>query len=386
MKIEFEVECNVERDYWVEQLAGTFDLDVEGKAKRSFKVDLPSLDDPWRVGAIVGPSGSGKSVIAREAYGDAFIEGYGWDDRSVVSNFELPQTPKDDQPSIKDITRSLSSVGFSSPPDWLKPYRVLSNGQKFRADLARALMDPRPLIVFDEFTSVVDRQVAQVGSKAVAKAVRHDPGGKRFVGVSCHYDFLAWFEPDWVLDLNAGKLARGWVQREQKPLERCLGTRPSVEVRIHRATRRIWPMFAPHHYLSGDLHVASECYAAVIDERPVAFLATLHRVHPGKRRFRAAHRLVVLPDYQGLGLAKVLLEYVAALESRRQEVDGFRIISSHPALIQTLRHSDRWRCVHWNDGTSRNQGLVARGAAGRLGASSRIRISATFEYCPGQDQ
>jgi len=74
--------------------------------------------------------------------------------------------------SVEDITSAFNSVGFSSPPSWLKPYSVLSNGQKMRVDLARAILEDNQLFVFDEFTSVVDRNVAQIGSFAMQKAIR----------------------------------------------------------------------------------------------------------------------------------------------------------------------------------------------------------------------
>ena len=106
--------------------------------------------------------------------------------------------------TIKDITGTLTAVGFSSPPHWIKPYHVLSNGERFRCDLARAILEGGDLVVFDEFTSVVDRTVARIGSAAVAKAVRRM--GRRFVAISCHYDIAPWLEPDWVLDMQTGTL------------------------------------------------------------------------------------------------------------------------------------------------------------------------------------
>ena len=111
----------------------------------------------------------------------------------------LPPAP------IKDITGILTAVGFSSPPSWIKPYRVLSNGERFRCDLARAILEGGELVVFDEFTSVVDRTVARIGSAAVAKAVRRT-GPPRFVAISCHYDIARWLQPDWVLDMQGRTL------------------------------------------------------------------------------------------------------------------------------------------------------------------------------------
>ena len=74
--------------------------------------------------------------------------------------------------SLDDITKSFNAVGFSSPPSWLKSYNVLSNGEKMRVDLARALLENKELFVFDEFTSVVDRYIAKIGSLAVQKTIR----------------------------------------------------------------------------------------------------------------------------------------------------------------------------------------------------------------------
>ena len=126
--------------------------------------------------------------------------------------------------SIKDITAVLTAVGFSSPPSWIKPYRVLSSGERFRCDLARAILEGGDLVVFDEFTSVVDRTVARIGSAAVAKAVRRM--GRRFVAISCHYDIAAWLEPDWVLDMQSrrprsgggfGGPPSGWTSIDRTP-------------------------------------------------------------------------------------------------------------------------------------------------------------------------
>lgn len=111
----------------------------------------------------------------------------------------------DDMPQNVDmetIEKMFYSVGFGSVPSWLKPYSVLSNGEKMRVDLARAMLE-KEFIVFDEFTSVVDRQVAKVASIAIHKAIKRT--AKKFIAISCHYDILEWLEPDWVFDTNEMK-------------------------------------------------------------------------------------------------------------------------------------------------------------------------------------
>lgn len=166
---------------------GQFDLESEHAVER-FSGTLPIEDLDWSVGVIYGASGTGKSTIAKELFPDAYFRGFDYSGASVL----------DDMPGgsdVRTICQTFNSVGFSSPPSWLKPYDVLSNGEKMRVDLARCILSGQELIVFDEFTSVVDRTVAQIGSFALQKAIRRS--GMRFIAVSCHSDILDWLEPDW---------------------------------------------------------------------------------------------------------------------------------------------------------------------------------------------
>jgi alpha-D-ribose 1-methylphosphonate 5-triphosphate synthase subunit PhnL len=167
--IDTAASCPIHDSFRVRQVAGMFDLPVEKTSAARFAVEVPGADEPWQVGAIVGPSGSGKSTVARAAFGEAVQGRFDWPaDRAVIDC--LGEGP------IKRVTQTLTAVGFSSPPAWLKPYAVLSGGEQFRCDLARALLGEKPLVVFDEFTSVVDRAAARIGSAAVGRAVRREGG------------------------------------------------------------------------------------------------------------------------------------------------------------------------------------------------------------------
>jgi ABC-type ATPase with predicted acetyltransferase domain len=157
--------------------------------EKRFVGSLPLEDFKWQIGVIVGRSGSGKTSIAKQLFPDAYIRGFEYTSKCVLDDFlqEL---------ETSEITRMLCSVGFASPPDWLKSYDCLSQGEKMRVDIARALCLEKSLIVFDEFTSVVDREIAKVSAFAISKAVRRS--SKKFIAVTCHYDVVDWLEPDWV--------------------------------------------------------------------------------------------------------------------------------------------------------------------------------------------
>lgn len=176
----------------VESIRGTYDLQSRN-IEEHFEGDI-ELPSKWNIGLIVGKSGSGKSTIAKELFGDFIVESYQYTHDSIL----------DDMPkgvSVNDISQALNSVGFSSPTSWLKSYSVLSNGEKMRCDIARAILENKGMFVFDEFTSVVDRNVAQIGSFALQKAVRRN--GKQFIAVTCHYDVEDWLMPDWVFNTDS---------------------------------------------------------------------------------------------------------------------------------------------------------------------------------------
>lgn len=339
------------------QVSSLTDIEVTGLAERSWAVHLPIGDRDWSVGLVVGPSGSGKSTIARALWPGAYTTGSDWpEDRSVVDAFPAGM-------GIKDVTGLLTSVGLGSVPAWLRPYSTLSNGERFRADTARALAENPDLVVMDEFTSVVDRQVAKVTSHTVQKAVRR--GGRKFIAVSCHYDIAEWLQPDWVYEVPTDTLTWGSVP-----------PRPALELRVHAVPRSVWPLFAPHHYLSSSLNTSAKCFGGWIGEDLVAFTSYLHFPHARTRNIKLNHRLVVLPDYQGMGIGVRLNEWLG----QHLHEQGFRLrcVITHPGLIHAYAASSRWRDVSPVSG----QGRYTNGRNGRDDRHMDLRRMATrsFEY------
>ena len=96
---------------------------------------------------------------------------------------------------VNEIEKLFYAVGFGSVPCWCKPYHVLSNGEKMRVTLARAIAE-KDFFVFDEFTSVVDRTVAMTLCLSLNKCLKKYPD-KKVILVSCHKDILEWLDSDW---------------------------------------------------------------------------------------------------------------------------------------------------------------------------------------------
>jgi GNAT superfamily N-acetyltransferase len=324
MKTRIEVSSPVDLSARVRQAASLFDMPLEEKSHRVWSHDLPLDEREWNVGLVMGPSGAGKSMMANHLWPEHVITGYEWSPlRSLLDDFPSGM-------GIKDITGLLSSVGFGSPPAWVRPYGTLSSGEAFRATIARALAEADgDLVVIDEYSSVVDRQVAKVASHTVQKAVRAQ--GSQFIAVSCHYDIEEWLQPDWTYDVAASEFTWRSVQRH-----------PPVVLEIRECPRALWQaLFAQHHYLSASLHQASKCFAGYVDGRPVAFTAFLNFPHPGTKNIRMGHRLVVLPDWQGLGIARRMDDWLG--HWLYGQGLRFRSVVAHPAMIHYHLSSPRWR-------------------------------------------
>jgi len=183
MQTTITVETSIDPSPRVVQVRGLFDLAEQKTSCVQWSVSLPLEERPWLIGLITGPSGCGKSTVARRLWPDSVQWRHDWSEgASILDGFPAGL-------GIKEITALLSSVGFSSPPAWLRPFRVLSTGQQFRVTLARLLAEalanradqPGRPIVFDEFTSVVDRtngaSLSEAGGKSGASGSEDGSSG-----------------------------------------------------------------------------------------------------------------------------------------------------------------------------------------------------------------
>jgi GNAT superfamily N-acetyltransferase len=93
----------------------------------------------------------------------------------------------------------------------------------------------------------------------------------------------------------------------------------------------MWQMFRQYHYLNGSLGAGVRCYTAVYQGKPVAFVAVA--CVRMKAKYYRVSRLVVLPDCQGIGVGKRLLNFIAELYSSQTKMP-FYILTSNPQIIR----------------------------------------------------
>lgn len=326
MQVQVRNRCSDFNSYRAARVKSLFNC--ETGADFSLDAELPLDAEGWQIGVIVGPSGSGKTSFGRAIWPDCGIyDGdLGWPEDKPIVEAIAPAG------NFDDVTGALSAVGLGSVPAWLRPYKALSNGERFRAGLARVIAEGLDRVIIDEFTSVVDRQIAKVGASAFQKSWRRTQG--RAVLLSCHYDILDWVEPDWIYDTASGELERGRLRR-----------RPKLELEIFKTDGAYWPMFEPHHYLKLPRMVAARYYVGFVDGEAVCHIATSPKLEVGGMR---ACRMVVMPEWQGAGVGMRFLNAVCSMQfdpgvnQYAERTKAVYFHTSHPGLCAALRRDKRW--------------------------------------------
>jgi len=181
----------VEQDEFTAKVAQAFDLDFDGV----IETEIPEFEFPeynsYNIGLIVGASGSGKSTILKKLKAASAFETPWNPNKAIVSHFDSPD----------EAIEKLHACGLASVPTLCKPYHVLSNGEKYRAEFARLLEHD---LIMDEFTSEVNRETAKSLCVSVSKYIRKKDI-KNIVLASCHKDIIPWLQPDWVFDCDSGE-------------------------------------------------------------------------------------------------------------------------------------------------------------------------------------
>lgn len=244
--------------------------------------------------------------------------------KPLISNFDWLEP--------KEVTFLLSAMGLASVPTWLRPYSLLSNGEQYRASLAYKVgkASENDVILIDEFTSVVDRDVAKAMSNALQKYIRKY--NKRIILASCHFDIMEWLLPDWTYSPLKGRVERHDCR---------LSTKPKIELSIFRCRYETWNIFKQYHYLTENLSKSAKCFLTTINDKPVAFNAVLPLPSGTIQNAFRMSRTVVLPDYQGLGIGGCVSDYLAKLHVK----DGKRFYAktSNPSLWSKRENSGNWR-------------------------------------------
>lgn len=349
--MKIELKHKIINDEYTNYVYDAYDIQNKEQTNVTIENNI-KIDFDWNIGVIYGGSGSGKSTLLK-TFGE--INNPKFDnEKSLISNFNW-MTPQ-------EVTHLLSAMGLSSVPCWLRPYSTLSNGEQYRANLAYCVAKAKEndVILIDEYTSVVDRDVARAMSNALQKYIRREK--KKIILASCHFDIMDWLNPDWIYSPNKRRVERPDCLRLE---------RPKIKLEIFRCRYETWNLFKHHHYLSHDLNPASQSYIILWNDKPVCFVAILPFPGVGDSKTRRISRIVTLPDYQGLGIGKKIIDYFSSLYSKINSQMYIRTIN--PALGISLTKD----YLNWQPTTSNLKADFANDTSGRKLLN---RPSYSFKY------
>jgi len=169
--IDKRFHTRVARSQRVVEVAEAFGLGLDDKEFVIFddlKLDVAQGDVIY----ITGQSGSGKSLLLRELSAQMAREG-----QKVANLDEVaidPDVPLIDQigTSTNDAIRLLSIAGLNDAYLFIRKPGELSDGQRYRFKLAKAIESEADVWVADEFMAVLDRTAAKVIAYALQKTAR----------------------------------------------------------------------------------------------------------------------------------------------------------------------------------------------------------------------
>ena len=296
------------------------DREQEHVIYRDFELKLAEGDVVY----ITGDSGSGKSVLLRSLEEDLGAEAINIDDVAIATDKPLIDTVG---ATFRDALRLLSRVGLNDAFLFLRRYPELSDGQRYRYNIARMIDSGRRFWLCDEFCSTLDRTTAKIVAYNIQKLSRRS--GATLIVATTHIDLEE--------DLSPSILIRkGWgedIDVEYRPNEEapfCTATR---DIAIRAGSKEDYDRLGHLHYRDsrvpvphkffimekGDelVGVSAYCYPPVYAGGRKKAVGYRPRIEELNRDWAIISRVIIHPKYRTIGLGARLIRETLPLVGRR---------------------------------------------------------------------
>lgn len=219
----------------------------------------PPLDFlPHRITFITGPSGAGKSRLLRQLVHHASrrhhtildLQQLQLPNRAVIDLMAYAHggDTSDEQTTLTAL-ESLSRAGLGEVWTYLRTPKELSEGQRWRLKLAIAIETltrpvnglSSPLLLADEFTSLLDRITAHILSRWLRKALITRP--IHAILATSHEDIALALQPDRIIRCDFGTITveeRRGNDESRNPNSETIPKPPmSKRIRVNYHTRHV---------------------------------------------------------------------------------------------------------------------------------------------------
>ena len=133
---------------------------------------------------------------------------------------------------------------------------------------------------------------------------------------------------------------------------------------------RMWQIFKKYHYLSHTFNDASRVFVCLCNEQLAGFCGVLHLPHPRVKNIKKEHRVVVLPDFQGIGIGSAFTDEVARMF--HENGCKYTCVTSNPSMIMARKRNKKWALTRFGR-EEKQTGILS-------GTGSNKRLTARFIY------
>lgn len=162
------------------------------------------------------------------------------------------------------------------------------------------------------------------------------------------------------------------------------GKRPEIKLTVRRVEPTVWKsmLFDKSHYLTTELNKSCKCLLFEWNGVPVAFVGILNTPRKGIPYGCSISRLVILPDYQGLGLSTIIFNFVGGIVKSLSDEDHdykLYIKTAHSKFGEALSRNPNVRGTVF-DGKGRDK----KSADNQRYRNRLTRVSYCKEYIGGK--
>lgn len=220
-------------------VAEAFGLGIDKTKGQILYDNLELRINPHDIIYITGESGSGKSVLLKH------LEKLLQPDTANIRKMKIDPTKPIIETMGKTVEEGLTQlckVGLNDAFLFLRPYKQLSDGQKYRYRIAKLIETQKQYWIMDEFCSTLDRDTAKIVAYNVQKLARQE--GKAILAATTHTDLQEDLAPTIHIHKRLGKEIT-MKTFPNKPPQNCTITR---HVRIRKGTTTDYHKLAEFHY------------------------------------------------------------------------------------------------------------------------------------------